>query len=77
MVFYSYAPADKEWRGQLATHLSQLKRNGFIEEWHDQKIPLGVDRAQTIDQAIRSAHIILLLISSDFLASDCAPCRCI
>src|SRR3989442_945511 len=69
-VFFSYAKADKTVRDQLAKHLSQLKRNGLIEEWSDQQIPPGADRAQATDQALRSAHIILLLISADFLASD-------
>src|SRR5437762_3647663 len=69
-VFYSYASADKDLRDQLANHLMQLKRDELISEWHDQQILAGSDRAQTIDQAIHSAHLILLLISADFLASD-------
>jgi tetratricopeptide (TPR) repeat protein len=69
-VFYSYASADKEWRDQLAIHLSQLRRDGQIEEWSELQILPGSDRAQAIDQALHSAHLILLLISADFLASD-------
>ncbi len=42
----------------------------MIEEWHEQQILAGADRAQEIDQAISSAHLVLLLISADFLASD-------
>jgi DNA polymerase III delta prime subunit len=70
IVFYSYASADKELRDQLAKHLIQLKRDELISDWHDQQILAGSDRAQAIDQAIHSAHIILLLVSSDFLASE-------
>jgi tetratricopeptide (TPR) repeat protein len=69
-VFYSYASADKEWRDQLANHLIQLKRDELISEWYDQQILAGSDRTQTIDKAIHSAHLILLLVSADFLASD-------
>lgn len=69
-VFYSYTSADSIWRDQLAAHLSQFKRNGFIEDWSDERILAGSDRAQAIEQAIRFADIILLLISADFLASD-------
>lgn len=69
-IFYSYAQADAVWRDRLATHLSQLKRDGFIEEWYDHQILAGSDRTQSANQAIRSAHIILLLVSPDFLASD-------
>lgn len=70
VIFYSYASVDKELRDQLANHLVQLKRDELISEWHDQQILAGSDRVQVIDQAIHSAHLILLLISADFLASD-------
>src|SRR6266566_7385223 len=70
IVFFSYAQTDQAVRDQLATHLSQLKRDGLIEEWSDQQILAGSDRVQAIDQALHSAQIILLLISADFLASD-------
>jgi type IV secretory pathway VirD2 relaxase len=42
-----------------------------IERWQaDPAYLLHKNRDGLIDQAIRSAHIILLLISADFLASD-------
>ena len=69
-VFFSYAQTDRAMRDRLAIHLSQLKRDGQIEEWSDQQILAGSDRAQENLQAIHSAQIILLLISADFLASD-------
>jgi TIR domain len=69
-VFYSYAPADKEWRDRLAIHLRPLRREGLIKEWSDQQILPGSVRDQEISQAIHSAQIILLLVSADFLASD-------
>jgi hypothetical protein len=69
-LFYSYALADKQWRDRLAVHLSQLRRDNLIREWHDQQILPGSDHALETDQALRSADIILLLISADFLASD-------
>jgi hypothetical protein len=69
-IFFSYAQPDQVLQERLAIHLSQLKRDGMIKEWSDQQIPVGSDRSQAIDQAMRSAHIVLLLISADFLASD-------
>ena len=36
-IFYSYASADSTWRDQFSVHLSQLKRDGLIEEWYDQQ----------------------------------------
>jgi GTPase SAR1 family protein len=70
IVFFSYAQTDQIWYEQFAKHLSQLKRDGLIEEWSYQQILPGVDRTKEIDQALHSAHVILLLISADFLASD-------
>jgi hypothetical protein len=69
-VFFSYAQADQSACDQLVTHLSQLKRDGLIEEWSYQQILAGSDRTQEILQMLHSAQIVLLLISADFLASD-------
>jgi hypothetical protein len=71
-IFYSYAHvgADEELRNELEKHLSLLKRNGYIKSWHDRRIGAGDEWRSQIDAHARSAHIILLLISSDFVASD-------
>jgi DNA polymerase III delta prime subunit len=66
-VFFSYAQADQAVHDQLAIHLSQLKQDGLIEE---RQILAGSNRTLEIDQALRRSHIILLLISANFLASD-------
>jgi hypothetical protein len=41
-----------------------------IEAWHDRKIPPGTQWAKAIDDNLNKADIILLLISSKFLASE-------
>ncbi len=69
-VFYSYSHKDEELRDQLETHLSTVKRLGLIKSWHDRKIGPGEEWAREIDTRLKTAHIILLLISADFLASD-------
>jgi hypothetical protein len=69
-VFYSYAHEDEPLREQLETHLSLMRKQGIIAEWHDRKIVPGSDWSQEIDAHLNSASIILLFISSDFLASD-------
>jgi TIR domain len=69
-LFFSYAHKDEPLRDQLATHLSLLKRQNIITDWHDRNITAGTDWAQAIDDNLNTANIILLLISSDFLASD-------
>jgi|GEM_PF-3389057 len=69
-VFYSYAHEDEELRDHLNEHLSILHRTGLIEEWHDRAIGAGDDWRAQIDTHAREAHIVLLLISPSFLASD-------
>ena len=69
-VFFSYAHEDEMWRIELEKHLSLLQHKGFITVWHDRKIASGTAWAQEIDTHLKAAHLILLLISSDFLASD-------
>jgi hypothetical protein len=69
-IFYSYSHKDTELRNELDEHLSLLKRQGIIKDWHDQDIDAGQEWKQEINQHLESAHIILLLISSHFLASD-------
>lgn len=69
-IFYSYCHADEALRNELEKHLSQLRREGIIKGWHDRQIPAGKEWDGQINQHLDSADIILLLISSDFLASD-------
>ena len=69
-IFYAYSHRDEEFRKQLENHLSILKRQDLIEGWHDRKISAGREWEGEIDENLNTAHIILLLISSDFIASD-------
>lgn len=69
--FYSYAHSDERLRKRLETHLSALQQQEVITEWHDRKIVAGTDWKQSIDIHLTTAAVILLLISPDFLASDC------
>jgi len=69
-VFFSYAPVDDVWRQELEKHLSLLKRQGLIVDWHQREILAGQEVARTIDAHFTSARLILLLVSPDFLASD-------
>ena len=69
-VFYSYSHKDEELREQLENHLSTLRRQRAIKDWHYRKITGGREWEGEIDEHLRTAHVILLLISSDFIASD-------
>lgn len=69
-VFYSYAHEDKVLRDVLDKHLGTLKRQGLIDVWHDRDISAGKEWEREIDSHLNKAHIILLLISKNFIHSD-------
>ena len=69
-LFYSYCHRDENLRDELEKHLSILQRQGHIDQWHDRRIGAGEEWKGSIDEHLKNADLILLLISSDFLASD-------
>ncbi|MEJ7738024.1 MAG: toll/interleukin-1 receptor domain-containing protein [Chitinophagaceae bacterium] len=69
-LFFSYSHKDEDLRDELDKHLTILKRKGIINTWHDRRIEAGSMLASEISTNLKSANIILLLVSSDFLASD-------
>ncbi|MEP0947615.1 MULTISPECIES: GUN4 domain-containing protein [Cyanophyceae] len=68
-VFFSYSHKDEALRDELANHLEILKWNGDISAWHDRQILPGDEWDREIKGSLNSAQVILLLISSDFIAS--------
>jgi len=69
-LFYSYAREDEALRDQLEKHLTILQRQQVISGWHDRAIKAGTEWERQINEHLDAAHIILLLISADFIASD-------
>jgi hypothetical protein len=69
-VFYSYSHEDEVLRGDLVNALALLRRQGHIAPWHDRMIGAGDEWKGEIDKNLEEAQLILLLISSSFLASD-------
>lgn len=69
-VFYSYSHKDEILKEEFESHMSGLKRKGLIEEWHDRKIIPGQKWEDQISSNIEDAHIVLFLVSSDFIASE-------
>ena len=68
-LFYSYCHSDEEFREYMERHLSVLKQSGEISEWCDRKVLPGQTFVEEIDRQMDAADLIVLLISSDFLAS--------
>lgn len=69
-VFYAYAVEDESLRQELEKQLTILKRKQLISIWYVRQISAGMGRAKEINRHVNSAHIILLLVSPDFIASD-------
>jgi hypothetical protein len=69
-LFYSYAHEDERYLKELIKHLALLKRQGYLSDWSDREITAGSLWAGIIDDRIKTAHIVLFLISADFFASD-------
>ena len=68
-LFYSYAHEDERHLNQLQKHLNVLVTDRLMSHWYDRDIPPGDEWDPKIDERIRSADIILLIVSPSFLAS--------
>jgi TIR domain len=69
-VFISYSYKDEELFKQFEKYLSVLARKGKIKTWHGRQIPPGDKWQEVIDEHIKSANLVLLLVSVDFLVSE-------
>src|SRR5229473_6747714 len=69
-IFYSYDVKDEELRGELEKHLVIMQRQKLIRGWNQRQINAGVETAKESMKHLNAAHIILLLVSPDYLASD-------
>jgi len=69
-ILICYAHEDERMRQGLEKQLLILQRQKVVKLWHDHQISPGSDWEQNIDHHLNSAHIILLLVSADFMASD-------
>lgn len=69
-IFYSYANEDIELVERLSKFLKPLRHNNKIDEWHDRMILPGEFWESEINKHLESAHLILFMVSADFLASE-------
>ncbi|MFN9628747.1 MAG: toll/interleukin-1 receptor domain-containing protein, partial [Cyanobacteriota bacterium] len=69
-AFLSYSHKDEVFRQELVTALATLERTGLISCWHDRRMIPGQAWERQISEQLLGARLILLLISSDFIASD-------
>jgi predicted MPP superfamily phosphohydrolase len=69
-IFISYAPEDEAYRVKLEKHLTGLKRQNLITSWSAAEVNASEDGKQVTHAHLRSARVILLLVSADYLNSD-------
>ena len=68
-VFISYSYKDEGLFKEFEKYLSVLAQNGKIRIWHGREIPPGDKWEEVIDEHLKSATLVLLLVSVDFLVS--------
>ncbi|MBK8565871.1 MAG: TIR domain-containing protein [Saprospiraceae bacterium] len=69
-IFISYAKEDTDMKIELDKHLVLLRRDTGVEFWDQSKIRPGEEFEKAIKSNLNAAHIILLLISADYLSND-------
>jgi hypothetical protein len=68
--FLSYSHKDEGLKSQLDNHLTALKRDRAVSVWNDRKLAGGDNWDDKIRAQLSAADVVLLLVSSDFMASD-------
>jgi GTPase SAR1 family protein len=69
-IFISYSHTNDQYLKRLETHLSSLRREGLMEDWNDTKFEPGDHWNKKIEEKLRAADIVILLVSADFIHSD-------
>jgi len=74
-IFVSYSHKDAGHFERVSNILHRLKRHKLVEEWYDRKIAPGQEWEEAIDEKLKTADVVLLLVSPDFVGSDYAYYR--
>ncbi|HLG61998.1 MAG TPA: TIR domain-containing protein [Ktedonosporobacter sp.] len=69
-IFIVFAEEDRRYKERLEKHLAVQVRSGLIELWDKDRFLGGRDSLKEVRKHITSSHIVLLLASSDFTASE-------
>jgi tetratricopeptide (TPR) repeat protein len=64
-----YSRKDREFLRELLEHLSPLEHQNLIAAWYDQDLKPGDGWRQEIETRLKSAEVVLVLVSASCLAS--------
>ncbi len=70
LIFISYAQEDKAYCEGFIRHMSEPIRQRMFTLWHSHNIGAGLNRENEITTHLQQASLILLLLSSDYLADN-------
>ena len=73
-VFISYSHRDRELRGKLEKHLSNLRRQKVIASWYDGDISPGTEWKSQISEHLNRDQIILFPSESFRMISTGTQC---
>lgn len=69
-LFVSYAPVDELFLIALEKSLALSRRKGVLRTLHRGVVTAGMERDKHVAHQLDTARIVVLLLSSDFFASD-------
>lgn len=71
-ISFYFAPESTEsaFCEALVRQLAPLQRNGWIQMWDERQISPGQERKPEIDRHLATDHLLILLVSPDFLVSE-------
>ena len=69
LVVVSYVKKDTEWLDAFRPHLDVLGQYGHVDIWDETEIAAGSDRFRELDEQMKSARIVICLISADYLSA--------
>ena len=69
-LFYSYSHRDALHRDAMQKSLSLLKSQGYLSEWHDERILPGCSISAATQSQLDKADIVAFLVSQNFIASE-------
>ena len=72
-LVYSYSHKDAHYKESMEKSLALLQRDNLIAQWSDQQILPGQHISTEVREKMDQAHIMVFLVSPDFIASD--ECR--